>query len=175
MKSTGVTRRIDELGRVVIPKELRRILSIRDGENLEIYIEDDKIILKKYLMMKSLAELSEKLIDIFTAFDDSDLIITDREKIISSSYNYKQIINTKINSELIKYIDNRESVSSVEKSKINLENSEIIGYISIVPIINDTDCLGLVILIKKDNTIQSEDIKINKIIAKILSEKININ
>ena len=49
MKSTGVIRRIDELGRIVIPKEIRRTLGIRDGENVEIYTENDSIILKKVI------------------------------------------------------------------------------------------------------------------------------
>ena len=48
MKSTGIIRRIDELGRIVIPKEIRKNLRIKEGENLEIYIENDNIILKKY-------------------------------------------------------------------------------------------------------------------------------
>ena len=47
MKSTGVVRRIDELGRIVIPKEIRKTLRIKEGENLEVYIEDETIILKK--------------------------------------------------------------------------------------------------------------------------------
>ena len=51
MKATGVIRRIDELGRIVIPKEIRRNLGIRDGESIEIYIENDNIILKKYYRM----------------------------------------------------------------------------------------------------------------------------
>jgi len=48
MKNTGIVRKVDELGRVVVPKELRRVLSIGDGEPVEIYVEDDKIILRKY-------------------------------------------------------------------------------------------------------------------------------
>ena len=48
MKPTGVTRRIDELGRIVIPKEIRRNLGIRNGENLEIFIEGDSILLRKH-------------------------------------------------------------------------------------------------------------------------------
>ena len=48
MKSTGIVRKVDELGRVVIPKELRRVLDINEKDPMEIYVEDDKIILKKY-------------------------------------------------------------------------------------------------------------------------------
>lgn len=48
MKSTGIVRRVDDLGRVVIPKELRRNLDIKEGDPLEIYVENDRIILRKY-------------------------------------------------------------------------------------------------------------------------------
>lgn len=48
MKNTGIVRKVDELGRVVLPKELRRVLSIGDGEPVEIYVEEDRIILRKY-------------------------------------------------------------------------------------------------------------------------------
>ena len=48
MKNTGIVRKVDELGRVVVPKELRRVLSIGDGEPVEIYVDEDKIVLKKY-------------------------------------------------------------------------------------------------------------------------------
>ncbi|HWL25003.1 MAG TPA: AbrB/MazE/SpoVT family DNA-binding domain-containing protein [Ureibacillus sp.] len=49
MKSTGIVRKVDELGRVVIPIELRRTLGIAEKDALEIYVDDDRIILKKYM------------------------------------------------------------------------------------------------------------------------------
>ena len=61
MKQTGVTRKIDELGRIVIPKEIRKNLGIRDGESLEIYTSDDSIILKKYYEVKKLEDVCDKL------------------------------------------------------------------------------------------------------------------
>lgn len=48
MKSTGIVRKVDELGRIVIPKELRKVMSIKEGDPLEIYTEGENIILKKY-------------------------------------------------------------------------------------------------------------------------------
>ena len=57
LKATGVTRKIDELGRIVIPKEIRRNLSIRDGENLEIFIDNEAICLKKHYQMHNFTEI----------------------------------------------------------------------------------------------------------------------
>ncbi len=64
MKSTGIIRRIDDLGRVTLPKELRRTRDIKDGDPLEIFVEDDKIILRKYspeLPTNIIAELKKTL------------------------------------------------------------------------------------------------------------------
>jgi stage V sporulation protein T len=57
MKSTGVVRRIDDLGRIVIPKEIRRNLRIKEGDNLEVFVEGEDIILKKYSMMNKINDL----------------------------------------------------------------------------------------------------------------------
>ena len=85
MKSTGVVRRIDELGRIVIPKEIRRNLGIRDGENVEIFTEYDSIILKKYNRMEKTSYLANMLCEIVYNEFNYKIIITDREKIIASS------------------------------------------------------------------------------------------
>lgn len=172
MKTTGVTRRIDELGRIVIPKEIRRMLSIRDGESLEILVDNDKIILKKFLVMDSLKELSEKLIAIYSSVSDRNIIITDREKVVVTSSGLEKYVGELIGVNLIKLIDNRESSLNGETTRIDFENIGLDGKFSIVPIINEIDCVGLVII---DNSKYNGEDLISKIIAKILSEKININ
>ena len=63
MKSTGVVRRIDDLGRIVLPKEIRKTLRIREGEALEIYTNGDEIVLKKFTLSSTLKEISQDLID----------------------------------------------------------------------------------------------------------------
>ena len=90
LKQTGVTRKIDELGRIVIPKEIRKNLGIRDGESLEIYTSDDSIILKKYYEVKKLEDVCDKLCEMIKNIYDVNILITDREKVVSSSIsNYK--------------------------------------------------------------------------------------
>ena len=61
MKTTGVVRKIDDLGRIVIPKEIRRTLKIRDGESLEIFVDKEMVTLKKYSTMEDLQEVAQKL------------------------------------------------------------------------------------------------------------------
>ncbi|MFS0878067.1 AbrB/MazE/SpoVT family DNA-binding domain-containing protein [Solibacillus isronensis] len=61
MKSTGIVRKVDELGRIVLPKELRRVLEINEKDPIEIYVEEDKIVLKKYLPFGQCAVTGEVL------------------------------------------------------------------------------------------------------------------
>ena len=61
MRTTGIVRRIDELGRVVIPKEIRKTMHIKEGEELEVFVEgEDKLVLKKYSVLESFSDLSKK-------------------------------------------------------------------------------------------------------------------
>lgn len=170
MKSTGVTRKIDELGRIVIPKEIRRNLGIRDGENLEIFIENNGILLKKYSHIKSYEEIGKKLCTIIGSIIDANIIITDREKVVASTLN-EDIVNKELSKELIYLIDNRESLNSEESKKIVINDYELSGYFNISPIISSIDSLGLV-LIHSNEKRNYQDI--SKLIAKILAEKIDI-
>ncbi len=172
MKITGVTRRIDELGRVVIPKEFRRLLSIRDGENLEIFIEDDKIVLRKYLFMKTLLDFSNDIISIYSDILPNRIIITDREKVICSTSNDDKIVGKTLDNKLIKLVDNRESLLKDGYDEIKFNDIFIKDKMFICPIINENDSLGLIIILFDE---ESDCIKEHaKIISKLISNKLNI-
>lgn len=93
MALSGITRRIDELGRLVIPKEMRYNLGIRDGEPLEIFVNDGSIIIKKFSQVENIKSISENLCEIITDICSVEVLITDREKIIASSKTLNNIIN----------------------------------------------------------------------------------
>ena len=169
MKQTGVTRKIDELGRIVIPKEIRKNLGIRDGETLEIFTNEDSIILKKYFEVRKYEDLSGKLCELIKNIYNIDLVITDREKVITSS-NKKIVENTKLNNRFLELIDNREMLISKELSTINF-GIDVSGYFTVIPIIASSDSLGLVILIS-ENAIDYSSL--GKFIAKIIADKIDI-
>lgn len=170
MKSTGITRKIDELGRVVIPKEIRRNLGIRDGESLEIFTDEDSIILKKHSQMERFEDLGAKLGEIINAIFKVDVIITDREKVIVGTNN-KDLIDKKINKDLIYLIDNREELVENENRSMEFDNISINGKFTIVPIIASIDSLGLVVIVANDD---KDYENLARLMAKILSEKINI-
>lgn len=170
LKATGITRKIDELGRIVIPKEIRRNLGIRDGESLEIFTDEDSIILKKHSQMEKFEDLGAKLGEIIKAIFKVDVIITDREKVIVAT-NDKDLVDKKINNDLIYLIDNREELIEKENKILDLDNISVSGKLSMVPIIASIDSLGLVIIVANDDNDYSD---LARLIARILSEKINI-
>ena len=170
MKSTGVTRKIAELGRIVIPKEIRKNLGIRDGESLEIFTENDSIILKKQFIMEKYEQLSKKLCESIYNIYKINVIITDREKVIASSF-LTGILKKKINEKMKFYIDNREMYISGDLIDINFDDFSIKGYVGFVPIIVESDSLGLVILVDDAKEI---DLNLGKFIAKLLVDKIDV-
>ena len=91
MKATGVVRRIDELGRIVIPKEIRKNFRIKEGENVEIYIDDNNIILKKYSELKNVSDISSNIIDSVFSVINKDIIITDMSNIMELSSSLKNV------------------------------------------------------------------------------------
>lgn len=169
MKQTGVTRKIDELGRIVIPKEIRKNLGIRDGEALEIFTSEDSIILKKYFEVRKYEDLSSKLCELIKNIYNVDLVITDREKVITSS-NKEIVENTKLNNKFLELIDNREIFISRELLTINF-GIDVSGYFTVIPIIASSDSLGLVIIIS-DNA--NDYSSLGKLLAKIIADKIDI-
>ena len=84
MRATGIVRRIDDLGRVVVPKEIRRILKIREGDPLEIYTDKEgEIILKKYSPIGELTEFAKEYADAIASVSGYKVMITDRDQVIA--------------------------------------------------------------------------------------------
>lgn len=174
MKTTGVIRRIDELGRIVIPKEIRRNLGIRDGENIEIFTDENSIILKKHSRLTSASEIIEKVGDLTSNVMEYSVIVTDREKVVLALGEEVSELNNKvISKQLINLIDQRES--NFENLEITLEFADIKikGYFAITPIISSNDSIGLIIIYNK-NKLNDNEIKYSKLFAKLVGEKIDI-
>ena len=87
MKATGIVRRIDDLGRVVIPKEIRRTLRIREGDPLEIFTASDgEVIFKKYSPMGEISEFSGQYSEVLSRTSGMGVLITDRDHVISAQF-----------------------------------------------------------------------------------------
>lgn len=172
MKATGVVRRIDDLGRVVIPKEIRRSLRIRDGESLEIFVDGSDIILKKFSIMRNVDEYACTMAAALYSFTKKSVVITDTDNVIACSSNLKGVLNKSISDELSVSIKRRESI--LEKYCKHLSLTVDFGVdckYAIDSIIANGDCVGLVIIFDSDN-IDVDDMKMTSIAAKILSKAI---
>lgn len=172
LKSTGVIRRIDELGRIVIPKEIRRNLGIRDGENIEIYIEDEEILLKKYNRMSNFSDLAKNLCEIIYNDFNYKIMISDREKIIASNTENYNLINKELNKECLKIIEERE-IQKLENTKLKIEDKELEGNFILIPIISINESLGLIIIYSNNKITELEE-SIGKLAASIFSRKLDI-
>lgn len=164
MKNTGVIRKIDELGRIVIPKEIRKNLNIRNGEDVQIYIEEDKIILKKYQKMGSIQENAQKYLNLFNKFVSNEILITDKEKIIASSIN--NYLNKGIDTKVISLINDRRQESG---KGIKLDNEIIDKYYLVLPIIVDADAIGALIMLGNKDIVEAD-----KMILDILSSLLSL-
>lgn len=152
MKQTGVIRKIDELGRIVLPKEIRKNLGIYDGESLEIFVDEKGVYLQKYSKILDLKDVADSLCEIFFNNFKMDMLVIDREKIVSSSNS--ALINGCVPSVVAHFMEDRESYESVcEESFFDVSLN---GYFLMKPIIIDTDCLGMIILYKQSSFLPIE-------------------
>ena len=170
--TTGIIRRIDELGRIVIPKEIRKKLRIDNGESLEILIEDDNIILKKYSPVESLNDVVNKYVDIFSQVIKCNIIVVDRKKVIGVSSNIKKQYQDKDITEFtLRSIDRRDNCVERQKKEFNfVEQQTDSGYYSFSSIVNNGDAIGAVIILSTEYQLSEIDEKIAVILARILSK-----
>ena len=156
MKATGIVRRIDDLGRVVIPKEIRRTLRIREGDPLEIFTDrEGEIILKKYSPIVELCEFAGQFAESLAQTTGMLVCITDRDHVIAASGNGKKDFEGKpISHQLECVMEDRNSmVASKEESefvKVTLDDNGDFASQAISTIICEGDAIGSVILCNKD-------------------------
>ena len=124
MKATGIVRRIDDLGRVVVPKEIRRTLRIREGDPMEIFTDrEGEIILKKYSPIGELGAFSQQYADAVYQATKYPVLISDKDQFIAAAgLPKKEIIGTPIHSDLENAIEHRQCIyaQKSEKDFINL-------------------------------------------------------
>lgn len=174
MKTTGVIRRIDELGRIVIPKEIRKNLRIKNGESLEFFLDGDSIILKKFSQIESLENVSVDYVEAFNQIIKHNIIVTDRDKVIAVAGPLKKkYLGKEINEFTERSIERRDSFSEKQKKNFRIINSEEdeIGYYSFSSIVNNGDAIGSVILISTDIPITDTEDKMVIVLSKLLSKQ----
>ena len=168
--STGIVRRIDELGRIVIPKEIRKNLRIKNGDNLEILVEGENITLRKYSQIENVMDMASVYAESFYQVLKYNIIITDADKVVAAAGNLKKkYLNMGISDTILNMIERRDSF--VERKKKELEISPNIsefGYYAVATIINNGDSIGSVIILSTDSPMLEQEEKLAKILANML-------
>lgn len=157
MKATGIVRRIDDLGRVVIPKEIRRTLRIREGDPLEIFTDrEGEVILKKYSPIGELTEFATEYAESLNDALGDMTVICDRDSIIAvAGGSKKEYLEKRVSKSLEKLMEDKKTVIVSEKEKtynLSSDEGEEKKYSSqvIVPIITQGDPIGAVVILSKD-------------------------
>ena len=163
MKATGIVRRIDDLGRVVIPKEIRRTLRIREGDPLEIFTEKDgEVIFKKYSPMGELSSYAGEICEALYRSTGSITAVCDRDSIIAVSGGGKKELQDKpISHALEEIMENRRAVrtESGPRQPRPVEGNLDYSVSSAAPILAEGDVLGCVMFLVRPGSPESTELE----------------
>lgn len=177
----GTIRRIDHLGRVVLPIEFRKTLRIREGDPLEITKNSEGISIKKYSPIDDAIKFAQSIVKNLHQITDKFCVVTDLDKAICVFPKTKAIVGRNITKHLISLLEERKSVVNLSKKGdkaipvlegVDLEYKNQI----IVPIVSGGDCYGALIVLDNEKNLNgfNNDIDLIKLGAKVLAEQFNI-
>lgn len=152
MKATGIVRRIDDLGRVVIPKEIRRTMRIREGDPLEIYTSrDGEVIFKKYSLMGGLDDFATQFCETLSKSCGATTAVTDRDSIIAVAGSGKrELLGKRISTQLEQIMEDRRIYqhSGEDRRVFVTDTGDKYAAAVAAPIISEGDVLGLVLFVE---------------------------
>lgn len=181
MKATGIVRRIDDLGRVVVPKELRDSLKITEGDTIEIFTaEDGEIVLKKYSPMAELKEIMKSYANTLSNAASTSVIITDKDTVVASSNIDIDLEDRPVGDRIKQVFDERKRISFqsnaptevVEHPEFDNSNTR---YFVVTPVISPAgDMLGTVILASSSEMTEFEA-KIAETAASFIAKQVEVD
>lgn len=177
MKATGIVRRIDDLGRVVVPKEIRRTLRIREGDPLEIFTDrEGEIILKKYSPIGELSQFAQQYAESLSYTTGTTVCITDRDAVIAAAGAGKKHLEGKnISADLTELMTDREQMIGCkdEKKYVKIVDSDDgdFNYEAVCTIICQGDAIGSVVMLSSKQTGETEK-KLTQTAAEFLGRQL---
>ncbi len=164
MKATGIVRRIDDLGRVVIPKEIRRTLRIREGDPLEIFVDrDGEVILKKYSPIGELGDFAKEYAESLFESTGHVTMISDRDTMIAvAGASKKEYLEKQVGTIVETCMDNRKTMLETSTGDYELckDVTETISSFVVAPIISGGDPIGSVIMLNKEESAKMSQMEI---------------
>ena len=155
-----MVRRVDSLGRIVIPKEIRKVLKIKENEQVEINVSNDSIILNRYSSIDKYDIALTNLIEVIETLHEEYIFFTDLSSIVLTPYKYQEYKGKYLSPYLSHLIDLRSDVCEISPRSLNLINEEeaIMASYNIKTIIKNGDTVGLLIMISnkelEDNSLE---------------------
>ena len=179
MKATGIVRRIDDLGRVVIPKEIRRTMRIREGDPLEIYTDrDGEVIFKKYSPMGELGICVAELADALSRASGLSCAICDRDAVIAAAGNAKkEVIDKLVSDDLERLMEERQIYEhGLQDAVLHVSEGDALSVMIATPIITEGDVTGCVTFLSDDATAPTSDVerKLSQTAANFLSNRMTM-
>lgn len=161
MKATGIVRRIDDLGRVVIPKEIRRTLRIREGDALEIFTDTQGgVIFKKYSPVGELSTFAGQYVEVLNRTAGLPMLICDRDHVVAAAgVSRKEYLERRVSPELEECMQSRRAFFSTSGEKLQpVEGIDRMAAV-VCPIIASSDVTGAVILLEDDTQGEPDETK----------------
>ncbi len=180
MKATGIVRRIDDLGRVVIPKEIRRTMRIREGEPLEIYTTaENEVIFKKYSPLGEIVTIAAGYAEVIQKVTGVPAIVCDRDHVVAvSGLPKKELLERRISSSLDDMLNQRKTYVKTNEEK-NLNPIEGTGYYALIcqSVIVDGDVVGAIMLVSEDPDAQLEEnqVKLTEVCTMLMVRQLSEN
>lgn len=179
MKDTGIVRRIDELGRIVIPKEIRRTMRLHEGTPVQIFInKSGELTLTKYSPIEDIAEMSKSFCDVVGDVIDNNVVILDKDCIIAATNKKRDLVGKQISVALEEVLEDRKSyfLTSGENSKMlpifKEDSNTYLGQI-IVPILSNSDIVGGIVAFEcETNKLSFSDVKILQTVAGFIAKEV---
>ena len=147
MKTTGMVRRVDSLGRIVRPKEIRKVLKIKENEQVEINVSGDEIILNRYSELDEKDLFLQNLIKVIKEVYDIDILITNLNNFTLTTDNYLYLINKEISPYLANILEDRKEIKEKSNLSLNSNEKDIETEYHITTLIINGDSIGLIIFL----------------------------
>ena len=166
MKATGIVRRIDDLGRVVIPKEIRRTMRIREGDPLEIYTDrDGEVIFKKYSPIGEWSQIATQYAETLNKTCGLSVIVCDRDAVIAAAgVSKREYSDRRLTPEFEEIMDNRSLYSAKDNNRIYVIDGGNHYVSCAMPIVSDGDIIGCVASLSVEGNQKSDDFPETKLI-----------
>ena len=163
MKATGIVRRIDDLGRVVIPKEIRRTMRIREGDPLEIFTNrDGEVIFKKYSPVSELGDFASQYADTLYKTSGFPICITDKDSVIATAgVSKKELYEKPVSTEIEKVMEEKTAfVCGSEKNLPVTDTSDKYNAGIVSPIVSEGDVIGNVVVMRTGSNDKMTDVEL---------------